>query len=330
MQTNHTYVIADHIRAACFIMADGVRPSGKQRGYVLRRLIRRALASSLALDIDISNQQYCIDLYESVVSIYNQAYPEIAEARDFILGSLQTESSKYLRAIDTGKKEWKKFLAKNESPSATDLSQKTWDLYQTHGVPFEVSESLLEENNMHLDMPELEKRIEKHQKKSQESSAGQFKSGLGEENQKTTRLHTVTHILHQVLREMFGEDVRQMGSAITTEKARFDFTKNEKLTEQEVQEVQAKVQSVIDKKLAMTKIETSESEARSMGAIGLFGEKYGDIVSVYTLTDETGTIYSREFCGGPHITNTSEIGTFSIIKQKSIGKDLKRIEYNVV
>jgi alanyl-tRNA synthetase len=203
-------------------------------------------------------------------------------------------------------------------------------LYQSSGVPFEVSESILEENELNFDKERLESLILEHQQKSQVSSAGQFKSGLLEENQKTRILHTLTHILHQSLREYFGEDVNQMGSAITSEKARFDFSHNGEITPNDITQISEIVQGKIDKKLQMKVAQMSPSEAKNSGAIGLFGEKYGEIVSVYSLTDENGKVYSREFCGGPHIQNTSEIGKFVIIKQKSIGQGLKRLEFDAV
>jgi len=330
MSVSHNYIIADHIRAACFIIADGVQPGGKQRGYVLRRLIRRALASSLALNINISTPDYFADLVDSVISIYSGVYNEIEASREVIIQLLHAESLKFLRAIEVGKKEWEKYLAKSTTTSPDELAEKIWDLYQTHGVPFEVSEQILEAKERPFNADLLNSLIEEHQKKSQESSSSQFKSGVGEENEKTTRLHTVTHILHEVLRELFGTDVHQMGSAITSEKARFDFTKDDSLTPEELEQVREKVQGIINKKLTMNKIETTEPEARKMGAIGLFGEKYGEKVTVYQLTDENGTVYSQEFCGGPHVSNTSEIGTFVLLKQKSVGKGLKRLTYDVV
>jgi alanyl-tRNA synthetase len=210
------------------------------------------------------------------------------------------------------------------------LAQKTFDLYQTHGVPIEVSESILAEKQLELDKDYLNSLIENHQKLSQQSSSGQFKSGLGNDSDKTRKLHTTTHILHQVLRDVFGDEVKQMGSAITDEKARFDFSLDSKeLTDEKLEMIKQTIQDVIDKNLIMKKIETTEKKAREMGAIGLFGEKYSDNVNIYILEDEKGKIYSKEFCGGPHIENTSQIGTFNIIKKKSIGSNLSRIEFNV-
>jgi alanyl-tRNA synthetase len=209
------------------------------------------------------------------------------------------------------------------------LAEKAWDLYQTHGVPIEVSLDILEDKGLQLDNDLLGKMIEGHQSLSRSSSAGQFKSGLAGDSSKTRGLHTTTHILHKSLIDMFGGGVKQKGSAITDEKARFDFTLDEKLTDEQLQELTDKIQSIIDKGLAMVPAEMSETEARELGAIGLFGEKYGDKVTVYTLKDEQGNIYSREFCGGPHVSSTKEIGKFKIIKQKSIGSGLKRIEFDL-
>jgi len=209
------------------------------------------------------------------------------------------------------------------------LAQKIWDFYQTHGVPIEVSLDILELKNLEYDKKLLENLITGHQKLSQSQANTQFKSGVAENTAKTRAMHTTTHILHQVLREMFGETVAQKGSAITSEKARFDFSLETKIEPENLQKVTTKVQEIIDKNLEMKKLEMTEIEARKLGAIGLFGEKYGEIVSVYTLSKED-FIFSREFCGGPHIDNTSEIGKFTILKAKSIGQGLKRIEFDLL
>jgi alanyl-tRNA synthetase len=209
------------------------------------------------------------------------------------------------------------------------LAEKTWDLYQTFGVPIEISEDILQKRGLQLDKQLLQNLIDNHQKMSQISSVGQFKSGLGEDTSKTRQLHTVTHILHQALRDLIGPEVRQMGSAITSDKARFDFSASDKLTDQQLVELTHKVQQVIDMRLSMIRREMSQAEARALGAIGLFGEKYGEKVTVYSLENEQGEVFSREFCGGPHVNNTSEIGRFVILKQKSVGQGIKRLEFTV-
>ena len=330
MTKNYSYIIADHIRTACFVIADGVLPSGKQRGYILRRLIRRSLSASLKLKIDISNQAYFEELVNSVIGIYDGVYPEIEENKNMIIQTIFGEAVKYQKAINVGKKEWQRILSKTPELSDQETSFISWDLYQKAGVPFEVSEDILDENNLPFSQSNLEKLIAEHQEKSRTTSAGQFKSGLGENTGKTTRLHTTTHILHKVLREMYGDSVQQMGSAITDEKARFDFKLDHKIEEPDQKIIIEKVQGIIDSNLAMNKIETTEVEARGMGAIGLFGEKYGDKVTVYSLDDKSGNSISREFCGGPHILNTSEIGKFSILKEKAVSAGVRRLEFDVV
>jgi alanyl-tRNA synthetase len=210
------------------------------------------------------------------------------------------------------------------------LAEKTWDLYQTHGVPIEVSLDILEKNNLELDQELLDNLIESHQKLSQSNSAGQFKSGLGTDTNKTRALHTTTHILHQVLREIFSDQVRQMGSAITEEKARFDvsISANE-IDESKLEQIQNQVQNIIDRGLQMVSTEMNPEQAKELGAIGLFGEKYGEQVTVYSLTDKENKVFSREFCGGPHVKNTSQVGKFKILKKKSIGSGLTRIEFDL-
>jgi alanyl-tRNA synthetase len=327
-ELNPKYIIADHIRAACFIIVDGVEPSGKQRGYILRRLIRRSLSASLKLQIDISNNDYFTELVDAVINIYKGVYDELGEHREKLIQVLTVEAQKYLKAITTGQKQWKKILA-SEVLDNFELSKKTWDLYQTFGVPMEVSEDVLSESNLSFDRQTLENLIAEHQKLSQTTSAGQFKSGVSGDSLQMKKLHTVTHILHMVLRRIYGDSVNQKGSAITDEKARFDITLEQKLEPADLVNIEKQVQDIIDQNLVMVKTEMSEKQARDLGAIGLFGEKYGDQVSVYTLQNVEGVAVSREFCGGPHISNTNQIGTFSILKQKSIGQGLKRLEFTV-
>jgi alanyl-tRNA synthetase len=248
------------------------------------------------------------------------------------LAILQQESQKYLKAIGVGEKEWQKVISQRPQDGFNSqlISEKIFDLYQSHGVPMELSEDILDKNNISFDTLKLSELIHGHQNMSQEASKVQFKSGLGEQNEKTTRLHTTTHLLHKVLRDTFGQSIKQMGSAITSEKARFDFTKDDRITDDELLKIQEKIQLIIDQNMVVNKREMSETEARELGAIGLFGEKYGKLVTVYTIQDIEGNAFSREFCGGPHVKNTQEIGKFVILRQKSVGQGLKRLEFNVI
>ena len=329
MTKNNSYIIADHIRTACFCIADGVLPGGKQRAYILRRLVRRSLSCSIKMGIDIGQINYFKELVDTVISIYKGAYDELDNNRDIIIQTLFGEAQKYQKAIVIGQKEWQKLFKNITSFDSQKTAEISWNLYQSAGVPFEISESMCEKNNLDFDFGLVEKLQIQHQNLSRTTSAGQFKSGLGENNGKTTRLHTATHILHQVLREIFGESVQQKGSAITNEKARFDFTLDHKIEDKDLELIKLKIQNLIDKNLHMKNIETTEIEARAMGAIGLFGEKYGERVSVYTLVDDNEKPFSREFCGGPHVNNTKEIGQFSILKEKSVSAGIRRLEFNV-
>ncbi len=324
---NHQYIIADHARAISMMVLDGVMPSGKQRGYILRRLMRRLLASSLALNIDISNQDYYIDLVKATKTIFDGLYDIDEQVGNTIVTLLTNEALKYNKAILTGTKEWSKTISSTDF-AEINLEKKAFDMYQSLGVPLELSEDILEKNSTPIDIIKLNALIEHHQQLSTSTSAGQFKSGLGESNETTTQMHTATHILHKVLKDKYGADVRQMGSAITTEKARFDFSCNEDITE-DVESIEVAVRDIISKHLVMKNQEIPLSKAREIGAIGLFGEKYGDIVSVYSLEDQDGKQYSIEFCGGPHVKNSSEIKNFKIIKTKSLGQGIKRIEFEV-
>jgi alanyl-tRNA synthetase len=329
MTKNNSYIIADHIRTACFCIADGVMPGGKQRAYILRRLIRRSLSASLQMGIDIGQVGYFEELVDTVIGIYKGVYDELSDNREIIIKTLFGEAQKYQKAIVIGQKEWQKLLKDSTAFDVNKTAAIAWNLYQSAGVPFEVSEDVCDKNNLEFDFNLVEKLQIEHQNLSRTTSAGQFKSGLGENNDKTTKLHTTTHILHQVLRDIFGDSVQQKGSAITHEKARFDFTLEHKIEEQDLKAIESKVQAIINLNLGMKNIETTESEARAMGAIGLFGEKYSDKVSVYSLLDGSGKAFSKEFCGGPHVSNTSEIGKFSILKEKSVSAGIRRLEFDV-
>ena len=323
------YIIADHLRASFFLITDGVKPSGKQQGYILRRLLRRSFSAALSLGIDITNEQFYRDLLEAVLETYEKAYPELADSLDFALTLITTEAGKYNKAIARGEKEWSKILGKDTERTQEYLAKQAFDLYQTHGVPLELSHDILKQAGLQVDETVLEAELAAHQDKSKQDAAESFKGGLATHDARTTAMHTATHLLHQKLREMFGEGVKQMGSAIKSEKARFDFTLDRRATDEELERLRAGVQALIDSALEVKKEEMTPDEARALGAIGLFGEKYGDRVTVYTVQDAAGQAYSREFCGGPHVENTRDIGRFEILKQKSVGQGVKRVEFTV-
>jgi alanyl-tRNA synthetase len=296
-------------------------------------MMRRFLMASIKENIDILNPNYYDDMCETVFEIYEGVYDELIPFKFIIINTFVAEATKFQKAISTGQKEWQKILnsSSNAKPEFTGefVAFTTFDLYQKAGVPFEVSEDFCSKNSLPYSYDAVEELVIKHQELSRSNSNVQFKSGLGDSSEKTIKLHTTTHILHKVLRDKFGTNVRQMGSAITSEKARFDFALDQKIEASDLTDITTKVQAIIDKHLNMEVVETTEAKAREMGAIGLFGEKYGDKVTVYSLTDNQGNVYSREFCGGPHIKSTSEIGKFKIIKEKSVSAGVRRLEFDV-
>jgi alanyl-tRNA synthetase len=326
------YLIADHVRAGALIIADGVLPSGKMRGYVLRKLMRRSFQALNELNIDLSNKETFIALVDSVITIYESINPDLVLAKHLIVETFHSEAQKFLKAIEVGTSEWNKYFKKLENSNSeiniTSLTNKAWDLYQSNGVPVEVSEQITEKKGYLISSEELHALIEGHQQKSSDSSKNTFKSGLGEQNNKTIRLHTTTHILHTVLRELFGTTTRQIGSSITSDKARFDATIDQEITQENCDFITKTMQNWIDKSMTVTRKEMKKEVATQLGAIGLFGEKYPDMVSVYTISEHE-SVFSREFCSGPHVINTNEIGTFALLKVKSIGAGRKRFEFNV-
>jgi alanyl-tRNA synthetase len=325
----HKFIIADHIRTASFVINDGVFPAAKGRGYILRRLIRRTLRSSIALGIDTTNPDYFTSLVSEVSSIYKDVYNFDIETKTRIVEICMQESVKYQKAIKTGEKEWQKIIPRLDKKN---IEENVWNLYQSHGVPLELSESILEANGFSVNNTKLLNFIEKHQEISNTIEKGDFKSGLISDSPKTVAMHTVTHIIHSILRELYGngvgDEVRQMGSSITDQKARFDFSCSDKIL-LNPEDISCKVNEVVNKNLIMSMEETTPEKAKLEGAIGLFGEKYGSKVTVYTLSDQTGKVYSKEFCTGPHIDNTKNISKVNILKVKSLGAGVKRIEFDI-
>ncbi|MGE5297933.1 MAG: alanine--tRNA ligase [Acidobacteriaceae bacterium] len=307
-------IIADHIRASTFLVADGVVPSNKDRGYILRRLIRRAVTFGKLAGIESG---LCSSLAEVIIANYGNAYPELND-KERILGELTREESKFRSTLVKGLKiiESKKEITGKEA----------FDLFQTYGFPLELTEELAPITNRE----EFNEEFKKHQDLSRTASAGQFKGGLASHSDKVVRLHTATHLLNAALRKVLGEHVYQKGSNINEERARFDFTHDSKMTEAELTQAQNLVNDWILADLPVEKQTYSVEEARKLGAIGVFGEKYGENVLVYTISDpKSNTVVSREFCGGPHVTHTGAIGKFKINKEEAVSAGVRRIKASV-
>lgn len=305
-------IIADHIKAAVMILADGITPSNTEQGYVLRRLIRRAIRYGQELNL----KDFTSKVAEPVFKIYDD-YKHLQKNKTKILEELEKEENRFNQTIEQGIKIFYK-LSKDKK----QLSGKNaFLLYQSYGFPIEMTMELGGEKNIKVDKQGFEKENKKHQKLSRTSTQGKFKSGLQDSGEKTTKLHTATHLLHAALRKILGSEVQQKGSNINSERLRFDFTFNRKLTDEEKQNVESIVNELINKKLGVTKKEMSQGKAKKLGALGFFEHKYGDVVSVYSIGN-----FSKEICTGPHVSNTSELGRFKILKEESSSAGVRRIK----
>jgi len=302
-------IIADHIKAAIFIISDGITPANSDQGYVLRRLIRRAVRFGRVLGIE----SFTTKVADAIYPIYDD-YNLDAEKINI---ELATEEEKFLKTLEQGLRVLEKIANKSD-----DISGKNaFLLYQSYGFPIEMTEELAIERNLKLDKEEFNKALKEHQELSRTASAGKFKSGLADNSEATTKLHTTCHLLHQALRQVLDSDVEQKGSNITPERLRFDFSFDRKLTEEEIQKIEDLVNQKIQEKIQVELKELPIQEARELGAHGIFDDKYGDKVKVYKIGD-----FSNEMCAGPHVENTSELGYFKIKKQKSVGAGVRRIK----
>ena len=308
-------IISDHIKASVFLLSDGVEPSNKDRGYILRRLIRRAVARANMKDIDFDSQKLKL-IAQIVLENYKDIYQEFKQEdkRSDILNKLSLETRKFRATIEKGFKEFEK---------GTD----PFILFTSYGFPIELTQEIAAEKGVEIDLGKFNKDMKKHQELSRTASAGQFKGGLADNSEIITRLHTVTHLMNAALRQVLGEHVWQKGSNITAERTRFDFTHPEKMTEEQKSKVEELVNGWIGRDLTVKKEVMPVVEAKKLNGIGVFGEKYADTVSVYTVIDsKTGEVVSREFCGGPHVEHTGVIGQFKILKEEAVAAGIRRIK----
>ena len=312
-------IIAEHLRASIMVISDGGRPSNIDRGYVLRRLIRRMIRHMNKLGIDLSELANLIDLN---IDTLNELYPELENNRETIKSVIIEEKDKFVKTLAHGEREFNKEIQKLKEQGKNEISgEVAFKLYDTYGFPPEVTQELAEENGMTIDLKKFEELFKAHQEKSKMGSDQKFKGGLAEQNEKTIAYHTATHLLHQALRTVLGDHVKQSGSNITEERLRFDFTHPQKMTKEEIQKVEDLVNEQIKRDLPVTCEEMSYEDAKKSGAIGLFTDKYGDRVKVYTIGD-----FSKEICGGPHVTHTGDMGTFKIKKEESSSSGVRRIK----
>ncbi len=308
-------IIADHLKASIFIIADGVVPSNSERGYVLRRLIRRAIRNLRKLGV--LGDACLFSLSDSVFKIYSD-YDILQKSKDKIISELMQEEERFLKTIEQGERIFERLIKDNKEISGKDA----FLLYQSYGFPIEMTVEIAKEKNLTVNLLDFKNEEEKHQELSRTASSGMFKSGLADNSEATTRLHTATHLLNQALRIVLKDNaIFQKGSNITPERARFDFNFDRKLTSDEIEAVENLVNKIIQKKLDVVCEEMSVEEAKKNGAQGVFDSKYGEKVRVYSVGD-----FSKEICAGPHVTNTSEIGKFKILKEESSSAGVRRIK----
>lgn len=305
-------IVADHIKGAVFMMSGGILPSNTEQGYVLRRLIRRAVRYADELGIKPNELQKIVD---SVALTYKEAYPEILENIDHIRDSVKSEEAKFRKTLEVGMRQFEKI--KNSVISG----HEAFLLFTTHGFPIELTLELAKEKELTVDFAGFKEEMEKHKALSRSQSDQKFKGGLADHGEMAVKYHTATHLLQKALRDVLGEHVFQKGSNITGERLRFDFSHNQKMTDEEKQKVENLVNQKIEEGLPVSYEDVPLEEAEKRGAIRLFEEKYGDIVRVYKIGD-----FSLEFCGGPHVSNTKELGVFKISKEEAVSSGVRRIK----
>ena len=317
-------VIADHVRAATFVLGDphAIAPSNIGQGYILRRLLRRAMREGRKLGISGS---FLEPLALTVIGDFGADYPELETNAARVLSEMKKEEEKFGRTLEKGLFELEKMLARGKQISG----EQAFTLFSTYGFPIELTEELMRERGISVDRTTFEVEFKKHQDLSRTASAGAFKGGLADHSEETTRLHTATHLLHAALRKVLGDHVAQKGSNITEERLRFDFSHPDKMTPAQIKAVEDLVNGAIVKDLPVTMQEMTVEEAKKSGAIGLFESKYGNKVKVYTAGDPSagsGSFFSKEICGGPHVTHTGELGTFKIVKEEAVAAGVRRIK----
>ncbi len=311
-------IIADHVRTATFMIGDqrGITPSNVDQGYILRRLIRRAIRYGRQLNIS-TEKVFLSKIAERVIELYRDAYPELQLNWDRIVGELDAEEDKFMRTLQNGLREVEKVKAQFET-SPFIPGETAFYLYESFGFPKELTEETIGKK---VDEAEWEKAMKAHQDLSRQGAEKKFKGGLADHSWETTRLHTATHLLHKALRMVLGEHVEQKGSNITAERLRFDFSHPTKMTPEEIKKTEDLVNEAIARDLPVHYQEMTVDEAKSGGAIGLFEDRYGDKVKVYVVGD-----YSKEICGGPHVRHTAQVGRFKIQKEEASSSGIRRIK----
>ena len=321
-ETKNFRIILDHARAGTFLINDGAPPSNTEAGYITRRLLRRAIRVGRKLDLSVG---FLTDIARIFIEEAT-AYPELAQHKDDILATVMIEEQQFHKTLQGGEREIKRHLDHKGSVTGADA----FHFYETFGFPLELTEEFLRENGAEMSDPEGFKAAAlEHADKSRTAAAGKFKGGLADHSEKTTALHTATHLMLAGLRKVLGEHVYQKGSNITAERARFDFSHPERMTDEQKKAVEEYVNEAIAADAQVAIIEMPKQQAKDEGVVGSFWEKYPEVVKVYELKDSTGHIWSKELCGGPHVERTThlgEFGKFSIQKEESVSAGVRRVK----
>ncbi|KKS66112.1 MAG: Alanine-tRNA ligase [Parcubacteria group bacterium GW2011_GWA1_42_7] len=331
-------IVADHLKASAFLIADGVEPSNTERGYVLRRLIRRAVRYGRQLGIE---GIFCFKIARVAIEIYKDIYPELSREENSIEEQLTKEEEKFAKTLESGLKQFEnvKIKIKNDSAKSGIISGEiAFNLYQTYGFPVELTKELAKEAGLEVDEEKFKDEMKRHQELSRAGAEQKFKGGLADHSEQTVKYHTAAHLLLAALRQTLGGDVNQRGANITSERLRFDFSHPQKMTPEQIKEVEDLVNEKIKEDLPVACEEMALDEAKAKGATGIFDSKYGERVKVYTIgSPSTGpstgsgqcsgsAAFSREICGGPHVERTGVLGNFKIVKEESCSAGVRRIK----
>lgn len=323
-------IIADHIRTSVMLISDGVLPANSDQGYVLRRLIRRAVRFADVLNL---KPKALFQIADTVCDQYKDVYENVAKQRETIKITIDKEEQKFRNTLNRGLKELNQILEKTKAEGKDMLdAQDAFLLYESYGFPIELTTEMCKEHHIKIDMDGFNQALEKHHEISRAGAGQRFKGGLGDTSEMSLRYHTATHLLHQALRDVLGDHVSQKGSNITPERLRFDFSHTAKMTDEEKLKVEDIVNEKILAKLPVEVVTLTKEEAEKTGALHFFGDKYGESVTVYFIGDDLEHAYSKEFCGGPHVKNTGELNPnsverpFKIQKEEAVAQGVRRIK----
>ncbi len=312
-------IVAEHLRSSMMIINDGGRPSNVDRGYILRRLLRRMTRHLNKLEVDLNRLDEVIDVS---IDALKELYPELLQNRDIIKNVIIEEKDKFMKTLQNGEREFEKVANRTKNSGKKVLeTEAVFNLYETYGFPPEMTEELAKEAGLEVDMSDYQKLFKEHQEKSRLGSEQKFKGGLASTGEIETKYHTATHLLNAALKVVLGDHVHQKGSNITAERMRFDFSHGAKMTDEEKQKVEDLVNKYIADDIKVEKMEMKKEEALAMGAEAMFLDKYGDVVTVYKIGD-----VSLELCGGPHVESTGKLGHFKIKKEEASSSGVRRIK----